>query len=276
MNDFDGGWEDVDGVLAPSNDFEMSQMAESVAAEQEHYAQLDQNAQPDQYESGPDESKHDVPNPYISHLLTDNNTSPPREQPSRPQREQPRRPQREQPRRPQREQPSRKSQRDAPSHTSTTTTIYRDKPSPYVDVLNPGLLSLRRRELENREKVYDTYDFDRERRLRDLWVPWISIEHESYDRKMIETEIEDLVQREIQKNVYGVGISNVKLIKLIKDVIRKYDDKYLKKPTKPRKPPKKKKSKKKSKKKPAKKSKKKPAKKSKKKSKKKPAKKSKN
>jgi hypothetical protein len=255
MNDFDGGWEDVNGVLTPSpGTDEMAQMEQSVRLEQAYFNKPDQNA------SGPSESKHEAPNPYIAHLLPGNNPSHPREQP----------------RRPQREQPSRKSQRDAPSHTSTTTTIYRDKPSPYVDVLNPGLLSLRRRELENREKVYDTYDFDRERRLRDLWTPWISIEHELYDRKMIETEIEDLVQREIQKNVYGVGISNVKLIKLIKDVIRKYDDKYLKKPTKPRKPPKKKKSKKKSKKKPAKKSKKKPAKKSKKKpakkSKKKPAK----
>jgi hypothetical protein len=153
--------------------------------------------------------------------------------------------------------------------TPRYTTIHHRNPPSYVNLINPGLLSLSRRELENREKVYDTYDFDRERRLRDLWTPWISIEHELYNRKMIETEIEDLVQREIQRNVYGVGISNIKLIKLIKDVIRKNDNKYLKNPTKPRKPQKKKKSKK-SKKKPAKKkkSKKKPAKK--KKSKKKP------
>jgi hypothetical protein len=254
MNDFDGGWEEVNGVLTPSpGTDEMAQMAESVIAEQEYF----NKPEPDQNAVGPDELKHEVPNPYISHLLPDNNLSHP--QP------------RGQPPRPPREQPRKQSQRAAPSHTSTT--IYRDMPSRYIDVLNPGLLSLRRRELENREKVYDTYDFDRERRLRDLWVPWISIEHESYNRKMIETEIEDLVQREIQKNVYGVGISNVKLIKLIKDVIRKCDDKYLKKPTKPAKPPKKKKSKKKSKKKPAKKSKKKPVKKSKKKSKKKPVKK---
>jgi hypothetical protein len=250
MSDFDGGWEvKEDGNLYPNTAEEVRQMAESREIEKDIISI-----------NTPDDGKPPlVKNPYINPVF---------DSPERKSERPPERPPERKSERPPERPPERTPER-------TQTNYYTRDPYKYVNLLDHGLLSLKKRESERLNKVYDTYDFDRERRLRDLWIPWISIEHDLYDRNMIEKQIEDMVKYELERNVYGVGKSNTELIKVIKDIIRINDKKYLKKNIPTKKSPAKKKSKKKSKKSPAKKKSKKKSKKSpaKKKSKKSPAKK---